>query len=56
MPGVYHRMDHLKPAKVGKRWESLPQSNDVAYYDKSYLVAVKRFIKFALDGTCIYEV
>jgi hypothetical protein len=49
-------MDHLKPAKVGIRWKSLTQSNAVAYCDKSYLVAVKRFIKFALDGACIYEV
>jgi hypothetical protein len=58
-PGAYPKVEHLKGASLRKAlalfanirldWKGLPGTNALAYYEKSKLTAVKRFITLATD-------
>jgi len=61
-PGAYTRMEHLKGASLGQAlalptnirlgWKGFAGTNDLAYYEKLQLTAVKRFLTLAPGAVC----
>jgi hypothetical protein len=54
-PGAYPRVEHLEgsslgwahalPANIRLRWEGLPRTNTLGYFENSQITAVKSFIE-----------